>query len=66
MVIDSDRGERGMNITGYKVSVFQNEKKMKIALARVAQWIECQPANQSVASSISSQGTCLGCGPGPQ
>ena len=36
------------------------------ALAGVAQWIECGPANQRVAGSIPSQGTCLGCGPGPQ
>ena len=35
------------------------------ALAGVAQWIECRPANQRVASSIPSQRTCLGCGPGP-
>ena len=36
------------------------------ALAGVAQWIECQPANQEVDGLIPSQGTCLGCGPGPQ
>ena len=36
------------------------------ALASVAQWIECGLANQRVAASIPSQGTCLGCGPGPQ
>ena len=32
-----------------------------LALAGVAQWIECQPANQRVTSSVPSQGTCLGC-----
>ena len=32
----------------------------------MAQWIEYGPANQKVAGSISSQGTCLGCQPGPQ
>ena len=37
-----------------------------MALAGVAQWIECQPANQKVTGLILSQGTCLGCGPGPQ
>ena len=37
---------------------------MYIALAGVAQWIECRPENQRVASSIPSQGTCLGCGLG--
>ena len=35
------------------------------ALAGVAQWIERWPANQEVVGSIPSQGTCLGCGPGP-
>ena len=38
---------------------------MYLALAGVAQWIEHQPANQRVGGSIPSQGTCLGCGPGP-
>ena len=37
-----------------------------MALAGVAQWIEHQPVNQSVAGSIPSQGKCMGCGPGPQ
>ena len=36
------------------------------ALAAVAQWIECWPMNQKVVGLIPSQGTCLGCGPGPQ
>ena len=36
------------------------------ALAGVAQWIEHWPAKQRVASSIPSQGKCLGCRPGPQ
>ena len=37
-----------------------------IALAGVAQWIERWPENKKVPSWIPSQGTCLGCGPGPQ
>ena len=37
-----------------------------MALAVVAQWIECQPVKQGVAASTPSQGTCLGCRPGPQ
>ena len=37
-----------------------------MALAGVAQWIELQPVNQRVTGSIPSQGTCLGCVPGPQ
>ena len=36
------------------------------ALAGVAQWIECRPVNQRVDGSIPSQGTRLGCRPGPQ
>ena len=38
----------------------------QLALAGVAQWIERWPVNQKVVGSIPSQGTCLGCGPGPQ
>ena len=45
------------------IIIFDN---FKIALAGVAQRIECKPANQRVAGLIPSQGTCLGCGPGPQ
>ena len=36
-----------------------------MALAGVAQWMEHLPVNERVANSIPSQGTCLGCGPGP-
>ena len=36
------------------------------ALAGVAQWIEHWTVKQRVASSIPSQGTCLGCRPGSQ
>ena len=36
------------------------------ALAAVAQCVEHVPANPRVAGSIPSQGTCLGCKPGPQ
>ena len=32
----------------------------------MAQWIEREPVNQKVAGLIPSQGTCLGCCPGPQ
>ena len=35
-------------------------------LAGVAQWIEHGPANQKVTGSTASQGTGLGCGPGPR
>ena len=39
---------------------------MKITLAGMALWIEHGPANQRVTGSIPSQGTFLGCSPGPQ
>ena len=29
-------------------------------------WLECCPVNQKVAGAIPGQGTCLGCGFGPQ
>ena len=32
----------------------------------MVQWIESGLANQRIAGSIPSQGTCVGCGPGPQ
>ena len=41
-------------------------KRVWWALAGVAQWIEHQAVNRKVASSIPSQGTCLGWRPGPQ
>ena len=41
-------------------------KECTAALDGVAQWTECWTANQRVAGSIPSQGTCLGCGPGAQ
>ena len=47
-------------------TVTSNYRKELTALAGVAQWIECRPVNQRVAYAIPSQGTCLGCGPGPQ
>ena len=37
-----------------------------MVMAGVAQWIEHESVNQRVTSSIPSQGTCLGCWPGPQ
>ena len=39
------------------------KRNVFVALAGVAQWIEHWPANQRVANSIPSQGTCLGCRP---
>ena len=40
-------------------------KVTELALAGVAQWIECQLVNQRVVDCIPSQGTCLGCRPCP-
>ena len=40
------------------------QKKVR-ALAAVSQWIERLTVNQRVARAIPSQGTGLGCGPGP-
>ena len=45
----------------------RNQELVKVlALGGVAQWIEHRLANQRVAGLIPSQGTCLGCRPGPQ
>ena len=41
-------------------------KCLYLALADVAQWVECWPVNQRVTGSIPSQGICLDCEPGPQ
>ena len=41
-------------------------KKQTMALAGVAQWVECWPVNQTVAGSIPVRAHCLGCWPGPQ
>ena len=39
---------------------------MKQAPAGVARRTRCRPVNRTVTGSTPSQGTCLGCGPGPQ
>ena len=49
-------------VSGYKI----NTQKSIAALAGVAQWTECLPANQRVAGLIPSQGTCMDYRPGPQ
>ena len=41
-------------------------KTISETLAGVTQWIELWPVNQKVTGSITGQGACLGCGPGPQ
>ena len=45
----------------------KKQKELHVAaLTGMAQWIEHQPVNWKVTGSIPSQGTCLGCRPGPQ
>ena len=62
----SERAEPGFEPKQSGAGAQQLLSEAVWALAGVAQWIEHQPSNQSVASSIPSQGTCLGFGPGPQ
>ena len=57
----SSRGLNG-NRKKYNKKGFLKKER---ALVGVAQWIEHQPANQKVAGLSPSQGTCLGCRPGP-
>ena len=71
---NSDGKETGTQINSLdqeeeiNISPEQNEETriQKNALADVAQWIEHWPVNQRVTGLIPSQGTCLGCRPGPQ
>ena len=44
--------------------IIYNIKKQ--ALNYVAQWVGRRPTKRKVMSSIPTQGTCLGCGFGPQ
>ena len=58
----------GFGIVIFQVITIPPQRILKTlfaALAGMAQWIECRPANYRAASSIPSQGTCLACGPGP-
>ena len=53
-------------LTGIWVTqVYALVETHQMVLAGIAQWTECQPANGKVVSSNPSQGTCLGCRPGP-
>ena len=67
----SSRKEKGKKkykrLLPVNFSMFKNMMKRPTGtLAHVAQWIECWFANQGVIGLIPSQGTCLGCRPGPQ
>ena len=62
-----------INIKIYKKLIYKaqhqkqfNLKNDSLALAGVAQWVECQLLNQRVTGSIPSQGTCLGFRPDTQ
>ena len=57
--------EKGKTLLKCKI-LFKVKKLNKFTLAGVAQWTEWQLANQRVIGLISNQGTCLGCGSGPQ
>ena len=46
-----------------QIKIVKKRKRKRWALAGVAQWIDRQPANQGVTSSIPGQGTCRGHGP---
>ena len=56
-------GHRGQGQVWEDAFVSQVENP---ALAGAAQWNECPPSKQTVAGSIPSQGTCLGCWLSPQ
>ena len=60
--IQVKKPRRERNILNLIQSIYQNPT----ALAGVAQWTEFRPADQEVTGSISDQGPCLGCRPGPQ
>ena len=51
---------------GRQLYLNNNKKTKKGVLDDVAQWIEYWPVNPKVASSIPSQGICLGCGSSPK
>ena len=54
------------NQAGWFPTINKIFKKNNFYSGQCAQWIEDQPAEWKVASSIPGQGTCLGCGPGHQ
>ena len=62
---DSTRSSSAREMSSHYDGIFPNGwlvlQDISWVLAGVARWIEGQPANQGV----TSQGTCLGCGPGP-
>ena len=62
---DVEKGESSSTVGGNADSCSHCKEQYR-ALAAVVQWIEHWPVSQRIVSSIPSQGTCLGCGPGPQ
>ena len=59
-------GQGSLPIFNWVISFYYSFKSCLYIPGWCGSWIECQPANQRAAGSIPSQGTCLGCGPGPQ
>ena len=55
-----------MDLFDSKTRYLYWHKRGRGARAGVVQWIEHWPVNQRVASLICSQGTFLGCRPGPR
>ena len=57
--------EKGFFVGSFQITLnIFIENYIKLALAGVAQWIECRPVNWKVIGSVLGQGTCLGCRPG--
>ena len=50
---------------GVPIRLSADFSKETLALAGMAQRMECWPVNQRATASIPSQGTCLSCRPGP-
>ena len=55
----------GAHATRAVSGIIPSKKSAALALTRVVWWVGRHPANQTVASSIPGQGTCLSCGSGP-
>ena len=62
---DRGRGVYGFLYCIYVYILYIFFKTLELTLAGVAQLVGHHPANQKVTSSVTSQGTCLGCRFGP-
>ena len=63
-----DSRPKGHPSAGNLLKLYPNtvHDERELSLVGVAEWIKYRPVNQRVAGLIPSQGTCLGCRPGPQ